>query len=82
MAKLQRKSKKVKPTKKSCYFTKNNTTPDYKDVLVLKRFINDRSKIIPATYSGVTSKNQRKLTREIKKARFMSLIPYTDQHAL
>lgn len=79
---MQKKSKKSKAYKKGCYFTKNNTTPDYKDVLVLKRFINDRAKIIPASYSGVSAKNQRKLTKEIKKARHMALIPYTDQHAL
>lgn len=82
MQKLQKKSKKNKAQKKSCYFTNSNTTPNYKEVLVLKRFINDRGKIIPSSYSGVTSKNQRKLSTEIKKARFMALIPYTDRHAL
>lgn len=65
-----------------CYFEKNNTKPDYKDTLILRRFLTDRGKILPAAKSGVSSRNQRKLSSEIKKARFMALIPYTDQHAL
>lgn len=67
---------------KECYFTETGTKPDYKNVLVLRRFITDRSKVIPQKYNGLTSKNQRLLTREVKKARFMALIPYTDKHAI
>ncbi len=74
----QRKIKK--PTE--CYFSQTNTTPDYKEVLVLRRFISDRGKIIPQKYSGVSSKNQRKLAQEIKKARYMGLIQYTERHAI
>ena len=65
-----------------CYFTQTGTTPDYKEVLVLRRFISDRGKIIPQKYSGVASKHQRKLAREIKRARYMGLIPYTERHAI
>jgi small subunit ribosomal protein S18 len=65
-----------------CYFTQTGTEPDYKEVLTLKRFTSDRGKIIPAKYTGVSAKNQRKLAKEIKKARYMALLPYTDQHAL
>jgi small subunit ribosomal protein S18 len=65
-----------------CYFTQTGTEPDYKEVLTLKRFTSDRGKIIPAKYTGISAKNQRKLAREIKKARFMALLPFTDQHAL
>lgn len=56
--------------------------PDYKEPLFLKRFINDRGKIIPAKRTGVSAAFQKKLSKEIKKARFMSLIPYTDRHSL
>lgn len=65
-----------------CYFTQSGTSPDYKEVLVLKRFISDRGKIIPQKYSGLTSKNQRKLAKEVKKARYMGLIQYTERHAI
>lgn len=64
------------------YFEQTGTTPNYKDVLSLKRFMNDRGKIIPQKYSGLSSSNQREAAREIKKARFMGLLPYTDRHAL
>jgi small subunit ribosomal protein S18 len=67
---------------KNCYFTETGTKPDYKEVLVLRRFINERGKILPQKYSGLTSKNQRLLALEIKKARYMGLLPYTDRHAL
>lgn len=65
-----------------CYFTKTDTTPNYKDVLILRRFITDRGKIISQSRTGVTAKNQRKLSKAIKQARFMVLLPYTDRHAL
>jgi small subunit ribosomal protein S18 len=74
--------KKPKKVKKDCYFTQTNTTPNYKDVLVLKRFITERGKVLAQEYSGLTAKNQRALATEIKKARYMGLLPYTDKHAL
>lgn len=83
-------AKKVekKPTRKAvkkpsgCYFTETNTVPNYKDVLVLKRFLTERGKVLPASVSGISSRYQRVLSREIKKARYMALLPYTDRHAL
>jgi len=53
---------------------------DYKDVNILKQFITETGKIIPARVTGVTASNQRKLSRHIKIARFLALIPYTDMH--
>lgn len=64
------------------HFVQTGTTPDYKEVLVLRRFISDRGKVLPQKYSGLTSKFQRLVAKEIKKARFMALLPYTDRHAL
>jgi small subunit ribosomal protein S18 len=77
-------NKKVKKNTKntSCYFTQTGTTPNYKDVLVLRRFISDRGKVLPQKGTGLTAKNQRLLAREIKKARFMGLLPYTEKHAI
>ena len=83
MRKPIRKTRKTrKPRDMECYFTKTNTQPNYKDVLILRRFISDRGKIISSSRSGVSSKNQRSLSREIKRARYMSLIPYTDRHSI
>ena len=65
-----------------CYFTQTGTKPDYKEALVLRRFISDRGKIIPQKYSGLMSRHQRKLAQEVKKARYKGLILYTDRHAI
>ena len=53
---------------------------DYKDINVLKQFITETGKIIPARVTGISASSQRKLTRHIKIARFLALIPYTDMH--
>ena len=47
---------------------------------VLKQFITETGKIIPARVSGVNATQQRKITQSIKIARFLALLPYTDQH--
>lgn len=49
---------------------------DYKDVDVLKRFLNPHGRIKPRTQTGLTAKHQRDVTRAIKRAREMGLIPY------
>jgi len=53
---------------------------DYKNVNILKQFITETGKIIPARVTGASAQNQRKLTRYIKIARFLALLPYTDMH--
>ncbi|RLC50158.1 MAG: 30S ribosomal protein S18 [Candidatus Cloacimonadota bacterium] len=66
-------------TKKVCYFCKNKDVEiDYKDVSLMKRFIAENGKITPRRFTGTCSKHQRKLATEIKKARQMALIHYTD----
>jgi small subunit ribosomal protein S18 len=52
-------------------------TIDYKDPVLLRRFISERGKIIPRRISGLTAKNQRKLAVAIKRARNIALLPYT-----
>lgn len=49
---------------------------DYKDTEFLKNYITKFNKIVPRYYSGVSLKNQRKLSQAIKRARYMSLMPY------
>lgn len=64
--------------RKVCYFTVNNITYiDYKDVDLLKRFISERGKILPRRVTGTSAKYQRQLTKAIKRARQMALLPYT-----
>ena len=55
---------------------------DYKDIELLKRFLTETGKMTPARNTGVSIKQQRQLSRAIKQARQMALIPYTDRHAI
>ncbi len=49
---------------------------DYKNVELLKKYLTKFGKIVPRYYSKVSLKNQKKLAREIKKARVMALLPF------
>lgn len=63
--------------KRVSYLTLNKIDfVDYKDVGLLKRYINDHGKIIPARHTGNTAKQQRMIARAIKRAREMALIPF------
>jgi len=53
---------------------------DYKDVDLLKDFIAENGKLIPARITGTKSIYQRQLTTAVKRARFLALLPYTDKH--
>jgi small subunit ribosomal protein S18 len=67
--------------KKFCRFTVEKVEwIDYKDVDVLRDFINDNGKIIPARLTGTKAHYQRQLDTAIKRARFLALLPYTDNH--
>ena len=49
---------------------------DYKDIEILKKFLNPNGKIVSHKRSGITSKNQRALANAIKHARFLGLLPF------
>ena len=67
--------------KRFCRFTVANVVEiDYKDVDVLRDFIGENGKITPARLTGTRAFNQRQLTTAIKRARFLALVPYSDQH--
>jgi small subunit ribosomal protein S18 len=53
---------------------------DYKDVDLLKDFITENGKIMPARITGTKTGYQRQLSTAIKRARFLALMPYTDLH--
>ncbi|HEX2830098.1 MAG TPA: 30S ribosomal protein S18 [Burkholderiales bacterium] len=67
--------------RKFCRFTAENIKQvDYKDIGILKDFINENGKIIPARITGTKARYQRQLGVAIKRARFLALLPYTDTH--
>ena len=53
---------------------------DYKDIELLKAFITETGKIVPSRITGTSAKYQRQLATAVKRARFLSLLPYTDSH--
>ncbi|MCE2680360.1 MAG: 30S ribosomal protein S18 [Burkholderiales bacterium] len=67
--------------KKFCRFTTGGVeTIDYKDIETLKDFIGENGKIMPARITGTKAHYQRQLDTAIKRARFLALVPYTDNH--
>ncbi|MDD2730414.1 30S ribosomal protein S18 [Malikia sp.] len=67
--------------KKFCRFTVAGVEEvDYKDVDVLRDFISENGKIIPARLTGTRAIYQRQVTTAIKRARFLAMLPYSDQH--
>ncbi len=54
---------------------------DYKDVDLLRRFITERGKVLPRRVTGLTAKQQRRLTVAVKRARLLALLPFINQEA-
>ncbi|TXI94211.1 MAG: 30S ribosomal protein S18 [Neisseriales bacterium] len=74
-------SRQILKKKKFCRFSVEGYTEiDYKDVELLKSYITETGKIIPSRITGTSAKFQRMLSEAIKRARFLSLLPYCDQH--
>jgi small subunit ribosomal protein S18 len=64
--------------RKVCQFCADKTENiDYKDVEKLKKYITDRGKILPKRVTGTCAIHQREVTRAIKRARIVALLPYT-----
>lgn len=67
--------------KKFCRFSADSEIQiDYKDLYTLRNYLSECGQIIPSRVTGTKSKYQRQLTKAIKLARFLALIPYCDQH--
>ena len=67
--------------RKFCKFTAEGVeSVDYKDLESLKEYISENGKIVPSRITGTRARYQRQLSTAIKQARFLALIPYTDNH--
>lgn len=67
--------------KRFCRFTAEGIKEvDYKAIDLLKDFVAENGKIVPSRITGTKSYYQRQLSTAIKRARFLALLPYTDQH--
>ena len=67
--------------KKYCRFTAEGITEiDYKDLNLLKNYITETVKIVPSRITGTKARYQRQLARAVKRARYLALLPYSDQH--
>ena len=65
-----------------CFFTaKGIEQIDYKDIDLLKKYITETGKIIPRRITGTKSHYQKQLAVAIKRARYLALLPFTDQHS-
>lgn len=63
--------------KKQCYFCTNHlSTVDYKDTQVLRRFMSPHAKILSHKRTGACPKHQRMVTKALKHARHMALLPF------
>ncbi len=63
--------------RKSCPFSGPNAPKiDFKDVKLMQRFVSERGKIVPSRITAVSAKKQRELSKAIKRARFLALLPY------
>nr|YP_009257538.1 ribosomal protein S18 [Coeloseira compressa]ANH09621.1 ribosomal protein S18 [Coeloseira compressa] len=62
-------------------FQKIKNTLDYKDIDLLRKFITDQGKILSRRSTGLTSKEQKKITKYIKRARILSLLPFCNKES-
>ena len=69
--------------KKFCPFSQpGSPNIDYKDTRLLSRYITEKGKIVPSRITGVSRKKQKELARAIKRARFLSLLSYTNKQSI
>jgi small subunit ribosomal protein S18 len=67
--------------RKYCRFTAEGINEiDYKDVNLLKQYVGESGKIVPSRITGTKANYQRQLATAVKRARFLALLPYTDNH--
>ncbi|MBC6428715.1 MAG: 30S ribosomal protein S18 [Cellvibrionales bacterium] len=68
--------------RKFCRFTAEGIEHiDYKDLDLLKQYISENGKIVPSRLTGTKARYQRQLATAVKRARYLALLPYTDNHS-
>ena len=66
---------------KFCKFTQEGIPEiDYKDLNLIREYITETGKILPSRITGTKAKYQRQISTAVKRARFLALIPYSDNH--
>ncbi len=74
---MHNKSRNFFRRRKSCPFSGNDAPfIDYKDVRLLQKFLSERGKIVPSRITAVSAKKQRELSKAVKRARYLGLLPY------
>lgn len=76
MKRNSRFQRKLRPVALNCGFCSGHIEPSYKEVGGLMKFVTERGKINPRSRTGICSTHQRRVTEEIKKARFIALLPF------
>jgi small subunit ribosomal protein S18 len=67
--------------RKFCRFTAEKVKEiDYKDLNTLRQYVTENGKIVPSRITGTKARYQRQLAVAVKRARFLALLPYTDNH--
>ncbi|MET0330554.1 MAG: 30S ribosomal protein S18 [Dyella sp.] len=67
--------------RKFCRFTAEKVKEiDYKDLNTLRQYVTENGKIVPSRITGTKARYQRQLATAVKRARFLALLPYTDNH--
>ncbi len=61
---------------KKCPLCEQDIVVDYKDVPLLKKYISERGKILGRARTGICAKHQRQVTRGVKRARYVALLPF------
>lgn len=62
---------------RNCPLCAQNITADYKDVVLLRKYISERGKIQGRARVGLCAKHQRQVTKSVKRARYMALLPFS-----
>jgi len=69
----------IKRKPRFCFFCENKTSPDYKNIEALNQFVSSRGKIIGRSKTNVCRRHQKRLTKAIKRARHLALLPFVSK---
>jgi len=76
MARRRRTKRRLRPVKTDCPFCKEGKSPSWKEPEILEKYLSERGRILGKAVTGLCAKHQRRLASEIKKARYLALLPF------